>query len=437
METPEKIPLDEAVARELIPCSVCGAKGAGVRQVGGKKHLLCAACEARGRRWTWGAIVALVVVAGVVAVSRFRAKPVDPPSPPAPPLAMVEAERIEKEIVDLIQQKRYRDAAAWLRQLLQQNPGQPLLNLYMGQCLINLGYFELSARHFQAAMAGDPKDEAECRASLGMALQSLGHSAQALPFLEKEFKGSSFEKSRQVLLAECYLDLERYEDAIKVLQDKPPDLVNLRVRHRALLYLGKPDEARKVFEAADVPPVSRAMSLALQFREEGDFAGALKILEEAAAKVDPKSLDLLHLRQAILQVHVESGDLARLEDEASELAKCLHPITAGEARYYLVLGRLMAGKRDVAVAAANEFLGTMDILLGLLRAESLMMQHLAGTRKVEDLVGEAAKVSRFRANDLYFYIALATGDPAWAKKAAESTPGHNFPYHAIQRLLKK
>ena len=435
METPEKIPLGEAVARELIPCSVCGAKGAGVRQVGGKKHFLCAACEARGRRWTWGAIAALVVVAVVVVLSRSGPKPVDPP--PLPPAEVADAERIQKEIVELIQQRKYEKAVSQITQLLRQNPGQPLLNLYMGQCLIKLGYFEVSTRHFQVALAGDPKDEAECRASIGMALQGLGHSAQALPFLEKEFKGSSYEASRQVLLAECYLDLERYEDALTVLRDKPPDLVSLRIRHRALLYMGKPDEARRVFAAAEVPPASRAMSLALQAREDGDFAGALKILEEAAAKVDPKSLELLHLRQAILQVHLESGDLARLEDEASELSRCLHPITAGEARYYLVLGHLMGGKREDAVAVANEFLGTIDILLGLLRAESLVMQHLSGSRKPETLAGEAAQVNRFRANDIYFYMALATGDPQWAKKAAESTPGHNFPYHAIQRLLKK
>src|SRR5439155_1610265 len=115
--------------------------------------------------------------------------------------------------------------------------------------------------------------------------------------------------------------------------------------------------------------------------------------EESAAKTDPKSLDFLRIRQAKIQIHLESGDLARVETEAADLSRCGSDMTAGSARYYLVLGRLMAGKRDEAVAAANEFLGTMDILLGPLRSESLIMQHLAGTRKIEDLVGEAERVN--------------------------------------------
>jgi len=41
------------------------------------------------------------------------------------------------------------------------------------------------------------------------------------------------------------------------------------------------------------------------------------------------------------------------------------------------------------------------------------------------------------ANELLWYLALVTGDRARAERAAAATPGHNFPYHAIQRLLKK
>ena len=38
---------------------------------------------------------------------------------------------------------------------------------------------------------------------------------------------------------------------------------------------------------------------------------------------------------------------------------------------------------------------------------------------------------------LHTDLALATGEKAWARKAADATPGRNFPYHAIQRLLKE
>jgi hypothetical protein len=67
----------------------------------------------------------------------------------------------------------------------------------------------------------------------------------------------------------------------------------------------------------------------------------------------------------------------------------------------------------------------------------MMMRHLVGELKDADLEAEAKLQSRFQANDVYWYLALATGDRAWAERAAASTPGHNYPYHSIQRILKK
>ena len=97
----------------------------------------------------------------------------------------------------------------------------------------------------------------------------------------------------------------------------------------------------------------------------------------------------------------------------------------------------MAGKREEAVADAKEFLGRVDRELGALRHEILMMEHLMGSRKESDFEIEVKALTRPRVNDLYFYLAISTGKPEWAKKALEATPGHNFPYHAIRRLLQK
>jgi hypothetical protein len=67
----------------------------------------------------------------------------------------------------------------------------------------------------------------------------------------------------------------------------------------------------------------------------------------------------------------------------------------------------------------------------------MMMRHLVGELKDADLDAEAKRLSRFHANDLLYYLALATGDPARAEAALAATPGHNYPYYALRRLTKK
>ena len=66
----------------------------------------------------------------------------------------------------------------------------------------------------------------------------------------------------------------------------------------------------------------------------------------------------------------------------------------------------------------------------------MMMRHLAGELKTADLEAEARLLSRFHANDLLWYLALESGERSRAEKALLSTPGHNYPYHSIHRLLK-
>lgn len=413
-----------------------------MRQVEGRKHFLCAPCARRGRRWAWGGIAAGIGVLAVVLFLRLRPAPDLPEGVTA--LDSEQArEMFQLQIVELVRQGRWPEAHAQLGVALQYAPGNPLLNLYMGRCCRELGYFESSLQHWSQATA-DPKEEEEGRFRTGEALEYLGHSAKALTFLEKPFLVPKLEAARPVLLAEVLLDLERYPEALKLLEDRPPDPAVLYNRHRALVQMGRPDEARRVFEVAQPgSPVTntlaiyRAQALAGQEREAGRFDDSLRFLDEARARMDPASVDALRLRRSALNVLLESGDLARLEAETAELVKVTDPRVSGEAIWYRAIARLIAGKRELAVADAREFLGKVDRRLGRLRHEILMMEHLTGARTAADLETEAKALTRFRVNDLYFYLAVATGKPEWAAKALEATPGHNFPYHSIQRLLKK
>jgi tetratricopeptide (TPR) repeat protein len=438
---PDEIPLEKAVARELIPCSVCGAKGADVRQVEGKKYFLCEACLVRGRKWTRGVIAgSLLAVAfvGFVVYKHNHPGQTAPQVRAVPTPSPEEMKALETKITELVRDRKFFEAQKTLIPMLEQFPQSPILNLYMGRFCYMLGQYELSLQAWAMA-ARDPQNSEECRFRTGEALQSLGYSSKAKSFFEKPFSPAGFEETRNIIRAEILIDLEEYDQALKILESLPRAGNVLFYRHRALSYQGKGEEARKVFDGAPLEPPDRiyqTLALAGQAREEGDFAGALKILEEALSKVDPKSIDALRIRRSRLSVYFESGNDDALEKEAAELIATGEPRTMGESLWTRALSRLAAGKRDLALADAKELLQKSDHKKSWLRQEILTMEHLTGRFKDEDIDREARAINRFRANDLYFYLALATGKAEWAEKALAATPGHNFPYHSIKRFLK-
>jgi len=395
-----EIPLNEAVARGIIPCSVCGAAGADVRKVGDKNHFLCSRCARRGRRWTLlliGLTVTVVALGGYL-LHRRSNNPPNPGAGPAPKDAMPETD--SKQIVALMDTKQWAEARARLQGFLDRMPKRPDLNLLQGKCLMGLKAYDLAVPYLKIAYDAGPPFRDQAALWMGLALKTIGYAGEALKYIEPP---TELTIGRRDDLAEVYLDLERYEDALKILSEDA-----LWGRHRALVYLGRGDEARKLI--GDREP----LMLASQLREEGDFAGAAKILETATGP---------RVKNARLSLAVESGDLATLD--------------GADDAFFRALGALLAVQKDKAKAAAWEFLAKTDKEFAPLRLERMMMRHLIGELKDGDLEVEVKLLSRFHANDLLWYLALATGDRAWAEKAAASTPGRNYPYHAIQRLLKK
>jgi tetratricopeptide (TPR) repeat protein len=432
VDSKEPIPLSEAIDRGLIPCSVCGRKQASVRKVAGSEALMCEKCAGRGNAWIWIlAGLTFAVVALVVLLLRMHSTEESriPSEPPPPAAGGREPESWGKVTKDLIRQGRFREARERTQDLLDKMPKDPLLNITMGRCLMNLGETDAAIPHLQIATASEFKDDAGIM--LGMAYKKIGHAALALPYLEKPFLG---EPSLHGELAELYLDLERYDDALKLLGDAT-DRGALWSRHRALVYSGKPEAALQLLEGRDEDEV--ASLRASQRREAGDFAGAQKIIDTQSAKVPPGSPLWFQLRRSERQLAIESGDLARLEAVAAAFDGDKDRQTQAEGAYARAIGHLLAGRRDAAKAAAWEFLAKYGKESSTLRLERLMMSHLVGELKDADLEAEARLLSRFHANDLLWYLALVSGDRGRAEAALAATPGHNYPYHAIQRLLKK
>lgn len=425
---PQDIPLQEAVARDLIPCAMCGARGADVKQVEGKPHFLCARCGGSSRP-VMILVAALAAVALAAAAWYFLRSPDDG----APEFA--EISPWDKETLELMSQKKFPAVMERISQRLRSEPEHAGINGLMGQCLSHLSRQDEALPYFRKAAELDPERRASWGIWTGLALQKIGHSAEALPLLEAPTPYRPLELMRQESLLECVIDLERFDDALRMLDSAEKRSGHLTARHRSLCYLGRTEEARKLLEGLQVH--QRGTLVASQLRETGDFDAAFKEVEAIKAGHAPPGSEWVRVTRSELSICAESGDLERLDRVAAELARVAEFQPRGTAILYRALGRLMAGKPDDAKAHARDFLATVDATYSPLRLERMMMRHLLGELKTADLEAEGKKVSRFLANDLYWYLALATGDQAWARKAAEATPGRNFPYHAIRRLLKE
>ncbi len=411
------MPLDEAVAKGLIPCAGCGAKGAAVKRVDGKPHFLCPKC-AGGKSTAW--IGALVAVAVFAAAAWWLTQ--GTAAPPPDPLAEAEA---------LVRAGRFREA----RLLLEARPaamaGDPRPLILLGHVLLNLGATEKALEAFRGVLETDPDSAAVGGIWIGVALQRLSRSAEALPYLETPFPNAALDEQRKASLAECLLDLERYDDALRLLGDGR-DPRRLWARHRALRYGGRDAEAEALLK--DVDPKELWPFRVTQGREAGDFEGAKKTID---VRFKEAPGDRLKLVRAAMSISADTGDAATLEALAGELAAGTDVQLRAEGMVYRAIALLQLGKAEEAKRQAETFLAKTDPELSAIRLDRLQMLRLAGRATDADLETEAKRVSHFHANDLYWFLAVVTGDKAWAEKGLAATPGRNFPYHALKRLAGK
>lgn len=390
----------------------------------------------------WGVLAVVCLVILLVAGGSWMLSR----GPEAPDLHPPVTEEQIAEVRGLMDAHRYEEALEKLDPLVGANPDQLDLNFLMGLCLFQVSRYERAMPHLEIAARSEATRDAS-RFLLGTILSRIDRPQQALPLLEVPLKGAGSandEANRIVRLAECYMDLEQFQNALALLRDQPLRPAVLQLRYKALRYLGREKEAQAILDrvsaaAKDNPDLQAQLSFlrASKLRENGKFDEASAEFGKIRKALAGDKGFLRVVDRSELLLFLEAGRLAELEKAATALAGKSGGKVHGDALWYLAVAQLEAGRAEAAKATAATYLENVDRDYSPLRLQTLMMRQLAGEISAEEVRKEAALVSRFRANDIYFFLALSTGDRSWAERAKEATPGRNAPAHAIDRLLAR
>ena len=194
-------------------------------------------------------------------------------------------------------QWRFADAEAEFRKAIELNPNYPTGHQWYGEYLGTMGRFQEGLDEMRRAQQLDPLSLI-INGLVGVMLRTNGQREEALDQLQKTVEMDPNFPRTHIYLAETYLEMERYEEAIDefvrafVLNGLPERRVNdlaQKVRN-AYRADGRIGYFRALAEALDsnAPPVVRADFWA----QAGEADKAFEILESALKRRDPGLLML-------------------------------------------------------------------------------------------------------------------------------------------------
>jgi len=233
-------------------------------------------------------LVAALVVALLAAGARSQPPQAQPASgdeaSPQTPLQVAE---------DLAGRGRLDKAMAQLDRLAVQTPEQPGVERLRGIILYQEDKLQDAVAAFAKAMDDDP-DDRESTEMRGVSLFRLGHSPDAIPFLEKA--NVAVERANidpQYVLGLCYADVQRYDDARHAFAAQygfAPDSAEAYLL-AARLFLRREFVAPAMAQAQKALAINSNLPLAHQLLGEaalakGDSQGAITELE-AERKINP------------------------------------------------------------------------------------------------------------------------------------------------------
>jgi tetratricopeptide (TPR) repeat protein len=243
-------------------------------------------------------------------------------------------------------------AADVLKQLdeLAAHPPVPAgVNRLRGQALYSQGHFAEADAAFSSALQQDPHDE-EATQMRGLTLFRLGRPADAIPLLEAAHNWTPQTKiDPSYVLALCYLDTRRYDDARKAFATQygfPPDsapaylLAARMLLRREYLPIAQ-DFAHKALELDPQLPLAHALL--------GEIALAGEHLDEAIAEFEKeRARNPLEgsIYDRLGDAYIRSGNYSKAQ-QALQRALLLEPNATGP---YILLGKVFLKNQDPANA---------------------------------------------------------------------------------------
>lgn len=285
-------------------------------------------------------IALIIVVILPVYVAGLRAQSVDSPGAPS--------SSDQKNLLQLRQMIDRGSAAEALKQLdalATQHPIPAGVDRMRGIALYSQNRFSEADAAFANALKLDPHDE-EATQMRGLTLFRLGRPTDAIPLLEAAHNWTSHTKiDPSYVLALCYLDTRRYDDARRAFATQyrfPPDsaqayLLAARMLLRREYLPVAQDFARKALELDPQIPLAHALL--------GEIALAGEHLGEAIAEFE-KERTRNPLEGSIYDrlgdAYIRRGDYTKAQ-QALQQALLLEPTSTGP---YILLGKAFLKGQD-------------------------------------------------------------------------------------------
>jgi predicted Zn-dependent protease len=287
-------------------------------------------------------------------------------------------------------------ALTQIAQLRKTQPTSPGLDRMEGLAFYAKGDLRSADTHFAAARAADPHD-IESAQMRGLTLFRLGRPADAIPLLESSRTGPISKADPNYVLALCYMDTRRYDDA----------------RHAfAAQYGFVADSAAAFLVSARMLLRREYLPVAQQFAEKAleldpGLPLAHELLGEIALAGNHLDIAITELEQERVRNPLEGavydrlGDAyvrsARYDDAQRTLQQAilLQPNTTGA---YILLGKTLLKKTD-PLGAATYLERAVHLDSANYMAHSLLGQAYRSMGRTDDAARETAEAQRLQGLD--------------------------------------